>query len=266
MVDGWNLNRTDVVACNTIRYILGLPQNNLFDTEYLVWKRIPRHAIIQKWSWDTIRSSLGKLFPALGNLTSLPPPQKRALHELRFLLCSPDDPNIETLVSHLVSDLMLLPQNLTTKQVAMMILGWSRGMSETRVFDRLEANLRHLIPDKVKELDFRLYARTCQWNIYHQWYFTEDLGQNLDHLIDQVRVARNFNLPAYEDWLSERNIAEERECAAMPGADLDEPSLLSILKCNGLEVAALTFRRPPLKINPTRRKTESLGVYTIRVD
>jgi hypothetical protein len=65
-----------------------------------------------------------------------------------------------------------------------MILGCSRNMSETKVFNRLEANLRYRIPDKVKELDFRLYVRTCQWNIYHQWYFTKDLGQNLDHVIN----------------------------------------------------------------------------------
>jgi hypothetical protein len=63
-----------------------------------------------------------------------------------------------------------------------------------------------------------------------------------------------------------RNTTKERECAAIYSADLDKQSLLSILKCDGLEVAALTFRRPPLKITPTRRKAEPLGAYTIRVD
>jgi hypothetical protein len=99
----------------------------------------------------------------------------------------------------LVDDLNLLPQNLTTKQVAMMILGWSRGMSETSLYNRLEAHLERLIPNKIEELDYRLYAKTCQWNIDHQRPFIQDYDRNLDSLKVQLRIARNFNLPTYED-------------------------------------------------------------------
>jgi hypothetical protein len=79
-------------------------------------------------------------------------------------------------------------------------------MSEINVYDRLEAHLKCFIPDKIKELDYRLYARTCQWNNRHQWLSMQDLDQNLDNLIVQLRVARNFNIPTYEDWLMERNL------------------------------------------------------------
>ena len=50
--------------------------------------------------------------------------------ELRLRLGSSDKPDIAALVTRLVSDLKLLPQNLTTKQVAMMVLGWSERISE----------------------------------------------------------------------------------------------------------------------------------------
>lgn len=62
-------------------------------------------------------------FPCNQYLTSLLDPPKRPLSELRYLLRS-DYLNIETLVIHLVDDLNLLPQNLTAKQIEMMILGW----------------------------------------------------------------------------------------------------------------------------------------------
>lgn len=254
LVDGWNLHKADVVRCNELREVLGLPTNHLFDTEYLVWKRIPCTAIIQRWSWDTIRSTLGLCFPALSNLTS-PAPQKRSLVNLRDLLRS-DDPDIETLVIILIDKLNLLPQNLTTKQIAMMMLGWTRCKSDTRLFNTLEADLEGIIPDKIAELDYRLYAKTCRWNIDHQEPFVQNLGGNLDRLKSQLRIAMTFNIPTYEDWLTERNLMEQRACAEIQSLKLEKQSLLAILKVNRYEIPALSFCLPPSprrRLTPTRR-------------
>jgi hypothetical protein len=62
-----------VVNYSKLREVLGLRESRLFDTEYLVWQRIPYTAIIKRWSWDTVRLTLGSIFPALGDPISLPP-------------------------------------------------------------------------------------------------------------------------------------------------------------------------------------------------
>ena len=121
------------------------------------------------------------------------------MQELRVQLCTTQDFKIEALVDHLIDQFELLPQNLTTRQVAMIILGWSRDMSRIESYDRLEANLWHLMPEKIQELDYRLYAKTCQWNIHQQTLFTRNLSPRVDHLITQMKVARNFNLQTFED-------------------------------------------------------------------
>ena len=245
-----------------MRHLLGLPRNSLFDTEYLAWKCIPRHAIIRRWSWSTVRSGFGSVYPDLGDLIPFPSPEKRTLQELRVQLCTTQDFKIEALVDHLIDQLELLPQNLTTRQVAMIILGWSRDMSRIESYDRLEANLWHLMPEKIQELDYRLYAKTCQWNIHQQTLFTRNLSPRVDHLITQMKVARNFNLQTFEDWLAERDSSEEAECKEMENAEpecveanvtiTDDETLLRILKRSGFAVTAPTFRRRPLELTPTR--------------
>jgi hypothetical protein len=78
-------------------------------------------------------------FPALTNPT-FAAPQQRRLTDLRNQLCS-GDPDIETLVEILIDKLDLLPQNLTTKQIAMTMLGWTQCKSDTRYFMTLEKDL-----------------------------------------------------------------------------------------------------------------------------
>ena len=247
MIDGWNLNKEQVVYCKTLRRVSGLPEHNLFDTEYLVWQCIPGHAIVRKWSWDTICSSLGKLFPALRISPSFPMHQKRSLQHLRDQLCLPD-PNIAVLVGYLVDDLGLMSQNLTTKQIALMVIGWSRSKSDIWRYYRLEGHLQALIPKQLAELDYHLYANTCQWNVRHQSSFVKTSPcQNVESLMVNLNIARNFNLPTYEDWLTARNDAEEMECVTAHGADSGPLSLLHLLKSNNLEVPVLTFRRPPVR-------------------
>jgi hypothetical protein len=153
--------------------------------------------------------------------------------------------------------LKLLPQILITKQVAMMILGWSRGKSDSRLYDLLEADLAPIIPDKIVELDYRLYVKTCRWNIDHQQPFVQNFDGNLEGLKIQLRIARNFNILTYEEWSTERDLTEERVCAEMQSAELENQSLLSTLKRYGLEISAPSFRRPPrgpLKLSLSRRK------------
>lgn len=246
-----------MVNYSKLREVLGLRESRLFNTEYFVWQRVPCTAIIKSWSWDKLRSTLGSISPALGDPISLSPSQKRSLAELRNLLRS-EDPNIETLVIHLIDNLKLLPQILTTKQVAMMILGWLRGKSDSRLYDSLEANLTPIIPDKIAELDYRLYAKTCRWNLDRQQHCVQDLNGNLEGSRSQLRIARNFNILTYEQWFTERNLTEELACSEMRSTKFENQSLLSILNRNGLEFSAPpSFRRPPrglLKLTLSRRK------------
>jgi hypothetical protein len=151
-----------------------------------------------------------------------------------------------------LNNLGLIPQNLTTKQVALMILGWSRGESETKGYHRLEERLKSLMPGQALELDYRLYARTCKWNLDHQSGFVKtSLDQNLESLMINLNIARNFNLPKYKDWLNNRNVAEEMEYTAELDTKVELRSVLLFLK--SLEVPALTFRRPPFKLSCARR-------------
>jgi hypothetical protein len=251
LIDGWGLNKANIFRCNELRGVLGIQQNNLFDTEYLIWGRIPCTAIIKRWPWDIIRSTLGSLFPALSDPISPAHPPRRRLADLRYLL-HPNDPDIGTLVKHLIDGLKLPPQNLTTKQFAMMILGWSQYISEPRSYNTLEADLARRFPDQIAELDYRLYAKTCRWNVDQRQSFVQSFDGKLESLKHQLRIAIKFNLPTYEDWLAERNAAEERACTQMQSAELDEQSLLSILRRNGLELPTLSFCLP--LCGPQRRR------------
>lgn len=79
-------------------------------------------------------------------------PQKRLLAEFCNFLRS-ENPDIEALVICLVNNLRILPQNLTTKQIGMMVLDWTLYESETGWCSTLEAELERRIPDKIAELD-----------------------------------------------------------------------------------------------------------------
>ena len=79
----------------------------------------------------------------------------------------------------------------------------------------------------------------------------------------QLRIAMNFNIPTYENWVTERNLMEERTCAEMQTIEPDQQSLFSILKCDRLDVPTLLFCRPPcqaLRLTPTRRKVKSMAI------
>jgi len=93
-----------------------------------------------------------------------------------------------------------MPQNLSTKQVALMILGWSRDESDIRRYDKLEQHLTLLIPDRILVLDYRLFAKTCQRNLRHQSEFvTASLNQDLENLMGGLNIARNFRLLVYDE-------------------------------------------------------------------
>ncbi|KAK5454923.1 hypothetical protein LTS15_005643 [Exophiala xenobiotica] len=129
----------------------------------------------------------------------------------------------------------------------MMLLGWTQRISDTRYFMTLEEDLEDIIPDKIAELDYRLYAKTCQWNKDHQQPYVRTFDGNLDDLKIQLRTTIKFNIPTYDDWLAERNLMEERACAEIKSIDLAKSSLLSILELTGEDIPALSFRLPPSK-------------------
>ncbi|KAK5399172.1 hypothetical protein LTR06_011497 [Exophiala xenobiotica] len=136
-----------------------------------------------------------------------------------------------------------------------MLLGWTQRISDTRYFMTLEEDLEDIIPDKIAELDYRLYAKTCQWNKDHQQPYVRTFDGNLDDLKIQLRTTMKFNIPTYDDWLAERNLMEERACAEIKSIDLAKSSLLSILELTGEDIPALIRNDE----QPPRRKESFKG-------
>ena len=66
--------------------------------------------------------------------------------------------------------------------------------------------------------------------------------------------AKNVNLPTFQDWLDDRNVAEEVAYPAEYNGTLEERLLPPFLKSNGLETPALTFLRSHVSLSLMRRK------------
>jgi hypothetical protein len=217
VIDAWVLGAANAIECNRLRRLVGEREKPLFQTEVLVWRRIPRHAIIARWSWKTIDASLGCIFPPLVDLSSIPPNGNRPLQTLRDSLeaCTPK-PTMSDLARVLVDDLGLFHENLTTKQIALMMIGWSKGMSTVECFLNLPRELEHSMRE---ELDYRLYARGCRWYASALICFLPETADNRDlqSMKLSLKIARNFNLPTFQGWSRERS--EREQMAYEEGCD-----------------------------------------------
>jgi len=72
VIDAWILGSANTVDCNSLRALVDCSKEYLFETEVLVYRRIPSNAIIARWSWDQIVASLGPIYPPLVDLCLFP--------------------------------------------------------------------------------------------------------------------------------------------------------------------------------------------------
>jgi hypothetical protein len=209
VIDAWVLGAANAIG-NRLRRLVGEREEPLFQTEVLVWRRIPRPAIIACWSWKTIDASLGCIFPPLVDLSSIPPNGNRPLQTLRDSLeaCTPK-PTMSDLARVLVDDLGLFHENLTTKQIALMMIGWSKGMSTVKCFLNLPREAGA----------YRLYVRGCRWYASALILFLPETADNRDlqSMKISLKMARNFNLPTFQGWSRERS--EREQMAYEEGCD-----------------------------------------------
>lgn len=138
VIDAWILDSANVIACNRLRSLVGEEENHLFDTEVLVWQHIPGRAIIARWSWEKIRASLGGIFPPLVDRSSIPESGKRPLWALRnSLQAITPGLTMSDLARVLVEDLGLFHESMTTKQVALMMIGWCKRLFTVKDYSEL---------------------------------------------------------------------------------------------------------------------------------
>lgn len=245
VIDAWVLGSANIIECNKLRRLIGEEEDNLFKTEVLVWQRVPSNAIIGRWPWKAICSGLGEMFPPLVDLSSIPKDGTRQLQTLRNSLKDlPSKPKMLDLARVLVDDLGLFHMNMTTKQIAMMMIGWSQGIYSIDRYRDLQAMLEQQMPKDLDELDYRLYVRSCHW--YKDAlvsFLPKSADEDLESMKTGTRIARNFNLPTFEKWRRARaemeGITYEDEC----GPASQKGGFLSILAKLGFNAQPMNLRR-----------------------
>ncbi|KAE8334200.1 hypothetical protein BDV24DRAFT_170436 [Aspergillus arachidicola] len=223
VIDAWDLGPYNIVHCNALREHVGEPENNLFKTERLIWQCIPSGAIIARFNWTTVCSTLGRLLPPLSDLTSISSDHKRPLETLRDLLKKFEPkPDLSGLVRILVEDLGLFQYHMTTKQFALMILGWTKGYSQIDCYPTLHSTLQFSMGEEIDAIDYRLYVKECHDRRRFFDNFMPHGTESLEIMKLGIRRCKRFLLPTFEEWVDERRcleagaLEEAREIVAKP--------------------------------------------------
>ncbi|KAK2800784.1 hypothetical protein FQN51_005924 [Onygenales sp. PD_10] len=203
IIDAWFLSSYNVIPCNTLRRLVGEQENNLFNTELLVYRSIPGDTIIARIQWPTICNSLGKVLPPISDSSRL----QNGMHSLGDLRLSLQGLELEisNLIKILLDDFHLFQSSLATKQIAMMILGWTQGYSRVDDYPRLQALLKlGARKDAIHEIDYRLYIRSLRERQRVYLHLMPDGTESLDVMERKITRYRKVSALAYEDWLVER--------------------------------------------------------------
>ncbi|KAK2751737.1 hypothetical protein FQN55_009178 [Onygenales sp. PD_40] len=231
IIDAWFLSPYNVIPCNTLRRLVGEEENNLFNTELLVYRSIPGDTIIARIQWPTICNSLGKILPPISDSSRL----QNGMHSLGDLRLSLQGLELEisNLIKILLDDFHLFQSSLVTKQIAMMILGWTQGYSRVDDYPRLQALLKlGARKDAIHEIDYRLYIRSLRERQRFYLHLMPDGTESLDVMERKITIYTKVSALAYEDWLVERLNLEKFsfQQASEPGPKAGDliPSLRSI--------------------------------------
>lgn len=249
VIDAWVLGSASIIDCNRLRRLIGEPELYLFDTEVYVWQRIPSNAIIGCWPWVRICDSLGKIFPPLVELSSIPEDGKRPLQALRDSLENfTPKPTMSDLAKALVNDLGLRHWDLTTKQIAMIMIGWSKGKSRISHYYDLQETLEQSMREDLDELDYRLYVRSCRWYQNQSMSWMPKGTEDLENMREKWRISRNFIPPTFEEWVAMRlefeQVVYQEECDLVP----PKGNFLPLLEGLGFDVRPITMHRGPVTV------------------
>lgn len=123
LICAWKLKPGSYIPLNDLRKTCGLPSKNIYNTETLVWGKIPATSIICQWHRvDIVRSGLLGVFPAL---TNLQPAAK--LCDLRHGLFRNIPPFFARNVARALVDLRMEPSRFQIKQVFFVLLSRAAG-------------------------------------------------------------------------------------------------------------------------------------------
>jgi hypothetical protein len=141
----------------------------------------------------------------------------------------------------LVNDLGLRHWDLTTKQIAMIMVGWSKGRSRTYHYYDLQETLEQSMREDLDKLDYRLYVRSCRWYQNHSTSWMSKGTEDLEHMKVKWRISRNFIPPTFEEWVAMRlefeQVVYQEECDLVP----PKGNFLTLLEGLGFGVRPITM-------------------------
>lgn len=203
IIDAWILGPYNVIPCNKLRELVGEPTNHLFDTELLVYRSIPGNAIISRIEWPVVCGSLGEALPPLSDLSSVKD-GKRPLANLRHSLQG-RKLDLSRLLRIVLDDFRLLQNTLVAKQIAMMIVGWTRGLSRVQNYRHLRTCLESGgRKQDIAEIDCRFYTRELRERQIFLSKLLPDGTESLDVIKEKMVRYKDSAGLSLQDWLSER--------------------------------------------------------------
>jgi hypothetical protein len=234
VINEWDLDPGSFMACNELREKVGLPQDNLFKSEVMVWAEIPAKAIVCEWPWDYLSScSFFALFPAFksGHACTLKE-LKEAISEEAWQRLD-KSLEIERLVEILIVRLKMPPSSAITQQISLTMLGWLNGSYYAEWHPTRQKNLGKLAPTGIQTLDKELYKRalilglalkaelreTSYFRGMSRWLGTEKAEEWLDR----------YYSPTFERWWTSREEDDATDWEASIGVDHSDYGFLKYL-------------------------------------
>ena len=165
---------------------LDRPQDVKYDTEWLVWQRIPAEAVVCCWYWEKLeKSTLYNLFPWLkprpeGWSTTIQARKNLKNMSLKQLTRSATLPKIAHLV---IRRLGMDPNLFTTKQVVMTMLGWCRQKYTMGQLQAFEINITGRL--KVDQTLYRLSKRDLHIT-YRAWLAKREPKPTSSHNVEEI--------------------------------------------------------------------------------
>jgi hypothetical protein len=157
VIDSWRLHDGSFSTCNELCKKVGVDTNTLYKTEIIVEDEVPREAIMYEWTWEDLKNSgLFDIFPALAYRNGEYGFVERLRDTINPMI---DDFPVAELVDVLIDQLGLACSKMSTKQIALIMLGWARGMCKVDHYPYLQQTLEEEASMEVRALDEKLYEK-----------------------------------------------------------------------------------------------------------
>lgn len=230
------MDAENIVECNKLRNRVGETEEDRFNGVFLVWKRVPEHAILKSWTWKNIFDSVGKLFPTVVAHKSY----RRTLNELHgdMLKTPRPAPKMPDVMKALVDELKLTSSPMILTQLVIIVMAWSKGEYLVSDYAALRKYFELNFPDEIEQLDYRVYAQACRQFLRNSLANAPDGTEtNVDMIKLGMHVARkNMLPPTFEDWKTE---LLESNCDRVPSKD----SFVALMEEAGLVISSAPILR-----------------------